>query len=72
MKSFFRRRKSRRFGENNEILLNNTVKYRKKLQTAITQINRTKKSVQRNLDHPDSEIHGKCHPSDFHLIFNYI
>jgi hypothetical protein len=54
---YFPRRKSRRLSENNEILLNNTVKYRKKLQTAITQINRTKKSVQRNLDNPDSEIH---------------
>ncbi len=34
------------------------MKYRKKIQAAITQINRTKKSVQRNFDSPDSEIHG--------------
>jgi hypothetical protein len=38
--------------------MNNTVKYRKKLQAAINQINRTKRSVQRNFDSPDSEIHG--------------
>jgi len=50
-------RKSQRLNENDEILLNNTLKYRKKLQTAITQINRTKKSTQRNFDSPDSEIH---------------
>ncbi len=50
--------------------MNNTGKYRKKLQTAITQINRTKKSVQRNLENPDSEIHGK-YPSDFHLYLYF-
>ncbi|CAF0985734.1 unnamed protein product [Adineta steineri] len=50
-------RRSQRLNEPNEILLNNTLKYRKKLQTAITQINRTKKSSQQNLDSPDSSIH---------------
>jgi hypothetical protein len=50
-------RKSQRPNENDEILLNNTVKYRKKLQAAMTQINRTKKSRQRSFDSPDSEVH---------------
>ncbi|CAF1367166.1 unnamed protein product [Adineta steineri] len=50
-------RKSQRLNEKDEILLNNTVKYRKKLQAAIIQINRTKKTVQRNLDSPDHEVH---------------
>ena len=54
----FLRRKSQRLSDNDEILLNNTVKYRKKLQTAITQINRTKKSKQRYFESSDSEIHG--------------
>jgi hypothetical protein len=38
--------------------MHNSIKYRKKLQAAMAQINRTKKSVQRNFDSPDSEIHG--------------
>ncbi|CAF3671828.1 unnamed protein product [Rotaria sp. Silwood1] len=50
-------RKSQRISENNEIFLNNTIKYRKKLQAAIYQINRTKKCTQRNIDNPDSDIH---------------
>ncbi|CAF0927271.1 unnamed protein product [Rotaria sordida] len=50
-------RRSRRISENNEIFLNNTIKYRKKLQSAIHQINRTKKSTQRNIDNTDSDIH---------------
>ncbi|CAF3900377.1 unnamed protein product [Rotaria sp. Silwood2] len=50
-------RRSQRISENNEIFLNNTVKYRKKLQAAIHQINRTKKCTQRNIDNPDSDIH---------------
>ncbi|CAF3819704.1 unnamed protein product, partial [Rotaria sp. Silwood1] len=50
-------RKSQRISENNEIFLNNTIKYRKKLQAAIYQINRTKKCTQRNIDNPDSNIH---------------
>ncbi|CAF0865301.1 unnamed protein product [Rotaria sordida] len=50
-------RKSQRLTENDEILFNNTAKYRRKLQSAITQISRTKKSVQRNFDSPASEIH---------------
>jgi hypothetical protein len=45
--------------------MNNTIKYRKKLQAAIAQINRTKKSVQRNFESPDSEIHG----TSSHLFF---
>ncbi len=72
MNLLFRRRKSRRFSGNNELLLNNTVKYRKKLQTAINQINRTKKSVQRNFDQSDSEVHGKYHPQNLPLILNCI
>ncbi|CAF0792989.1 unnamed protein product [Didymodactylos carnosus] len=51
--------KSHRLNENDEQMLNNTVKYRKKLISAMGQISRTKKTVQRNLDGPDSEIHGK-------------
>ncbi|CAF0783880.1 unnamed protein product [Rotaria sp. Silwood1] len=50
-------RKSQRLTENDEILLNNTAKYRRKLHAAISQINRTKKSVQRNFDSPASEVH---------------
>ncbi|CAF1586825.1 unnamed protein product [Adineta ricciae] len=52
-------RRPQRLDGNNELLLNNTVKYRKKLQSAIVQINRTKKTAQQNLDNPDSSIHGK-------------
>ncbi|CAF0869294.1 unnamed protein product [Adineta ricciae] len=50
-------RKSQRLNETDEILLNNSVKYRRKLYAAYTQINRTKKFTQRNLDSPDWEIH---------------
>ncbi|CAF2476693.1 unnamed protein product [Rotaria sp. Silwood2] len=50
-------RKSQRLTENDEILLNNTVKYRRKLQAAISQISRTKKFAQRNFDSPASEVH---------------
>lgn len=53
--------------ETNELLLNNAAKYRKKLQTAIHQINRTKKCVQKNLDNPDSEIHGEFDRSVYFL-----
>ena len=56
---FFSRRRPQKLDGNNELLLNNTVKYRKKLQSAIIQINRTKKTAQQNLDNPDSSIHGK-------------
>lgn len=50
--------------------MNNTVIYRKKLQAANNQINRTKKSVQRHFDSPDSEIHGKIfHESFFSIQF---
>ena len=56
--NFIFRRKSQRLNETDEILLNNSVKYRKKLYAAYTQINRTKKFTQRNLDSPDWEIHG--------------
>ncbi|CAF1932276.1 unnamed protein product [Rotaria magnacalcarata] len=50
-------RKSQRITENDEILLNNAAKYRKKVQAAISQINRTKKFAQRTFDSPASEIH---------------
>ena len=48
-----------RTNENDEILLNNALKYRKKLQAAVGQINRTKKFAQRNLESSDAEIHGE-------------
>ncbi|CAF4209413.1 unnamed protein product, partial [Adineta steineri] len=50
-------RRSQRLNEPNEILLNNALKYRKKLQAGTTQINRTKKSSQQSLDSADSAIH---------------
>ncbi|UJR33523.1 hypothetical protein I4U23_020968 [Adineta vaga] len=50
-------RKSQRLNGNDEILINNTIKYRKKIHAAITQISRTKKSTQRHFDSVDSEIH---------------
>jgi hypothetical protein len=52
------RRKPLRTNENDEILIDNTTKYRKKLQAGITQINRTKKFVQKNFDNSDCDIHG--------------
>lgn len=50
-------RKSQRLPDNDGVLISNGLKYRKKLQTAITQIHRTKKFVQKNLDSSESEIH---------------
>ncbi|UJR13715.1 hypothetical protein I4U23_000726 [Adineta vaga] len=50
-------RRSQRLNDDNVLFLNNTVKYRKKLQSTINQINRTKKTTQQNLDSPDSSIH---------------
>ena len=52
------RRKSQRLPDNDGVLITNGLKYRKKLQSAITQIHRTKKFVQKNLDSSESEIHG--------------
>lgn len=50
-------RKSQKSIETEGNSINNVGKYRKKLQSAIAQINRTKKTTQRNLESSDSEIH---------------
>ena len=55
----FYRRKSEKLNETEGNSVSNVGKYRKKLQAAITQIHRTKKTTQRNLESSDSEIHGK-------------
>ena len=54
--------------------MNNATKYRRKLQAAISQINQTKKSVQRHFDSSASEVHGIKNASIvltfiFHLIY---
>jgi len=66
------RKKPRRVNEAHETFLNNTVKYRKNLQATLIQINRTKKSVQRTLDQPDSDIHSKFLLRMSKLIFDLI
>lgn len=50
-------RKSEKLNETEGNSVSNVGKYRKKLQAAITQIHRTKKTTQRNLESSDSEIH---------------